>query len=180
MMASKKSDSTRSRTVAWLIGGTMVLAIGLVLSYAWPTLSAKFYLYRLRVAVIQQNQERAGDPWKMMAVHGPAVVTQVENLKSLGPTAIPPLINGLESEEYTVRSFSAQVLVDSEPRLSKRERDVLHLMCEGLNNKAISSDLKISDRTVEHHISNIFRKTGCVSDPVCHSRGHVIMFYLTK
>jgi DNA-binding NarL/FixJ family response regulator len=44
--------------------------------------------------------------------------------------------------------------------LSKREKDVLKLICAGLNNNEISEKLFISVRTVEKHKTNIFIKTG--------------------
>lgn len=42
--------------------------------------------------------------------------------------------------------------------LSARERQVLRLLAAGKSNRAIASDLLISERTVERHISNIFDK----------------------
>ncbi len=44
--------------------------------------------------------------------------------------------------------------------LTKRENEVLQLSCMGLPIKQISSKLKISDRTVEKHRSNLMVKTG--------------------
>jgi len=44
--------------------------------------------------------------------------------------------------------------------LSKREREVLLLAIEGHTNKEIAKILNISFRTVEHHRSHIFLKTG--------------------
>jgi DNA-binding CsgD family transcriptional regulator len=42
--------------------------------------------------------------------------------------------------------------------LSVRERQVLRLLATGDTNKAIASELVLSERTVERHVSNIFRK----------------------
>ncbi|MCP5053173.1 MAG: response regulator transcription factor [bacterium] len=44
--------------------------------------------------------------------------------------------------------------------ISKREREVVHLICEGKTNKQIEDHLFISIQTVKDHVSNIFRKTG--------------------
>ena len=44
--------------------------------------------------------------------------------------------------------------------LTKREIEVLKLIAEGLFNKEIGDKLKISERTVKNHVSNIFRKIG--------------------
>ena len=42
--------------------------------------------------------------------------------------------------------------------LSKREIGVLMLTAQGLSNRNIACKLKISERTVKNHLSNIFRK----------------------
>jgi DNA-binding NarL/FixJ family response regulator len=47
--------------------------------------------------------------------------------------------------------------------LSGRERDVITLIGEGLNNKRIAERLYISETTVRHHLTSIFSKLG-VSD----------------
>jgi DNA-binding CsgD family transcriptional regulator len=44
------------------------------------------------------------------------------------------------------------------PRLSNREREVVELLLEGKSNKLIALDLKVSDRTVEFHLKNIYSK----------------------
>ena len=44
--------------------------------------------------------------------------------------------------------------------LSKREREVLSLVAEGLNNRAIAARLYISENTVKNHVRNIHEKLG--------------------
>ncbi len=45
-------------------------------------------------------------------------------------------------------------------KLSDREREVLQLICNGLNNEQIAKELFLSIKTVEKHKSNLFVKTG--------------------
>ena len=44
------------------------------------------------------------------------------------------------------------------PQLSQREREVLCLIAQGVNNAAIADRLCLSPKTVRNHISNIFSK----------------------
>jgi DNA-binding NarL/FixJ family response regulator len=47
--------------------------------------------------------------------------------------------------------------------LSERERDVLQLLTEGKDNKAIAASLEIAENTVEKHLTNIYKKFGVTS-----------------
>lgn len=53
--------------------------------------------------------------------------------------------------------------VQKEFKISKRELEVVRLICEGLANKDISEKLFISEYTVKDHIKNILRKMGVTS-----------------
>jgi two-component system response regulator DegU len=44
--------------------------------------------------------------------------------------------------------------------LTQREMDVLRLMAQGKNNRAIGDMLYISEKTVKNHVSNILYKLG--------------------
>jgi DNA-binding NarL/FixJ family response regulator len=44
--------------------------------------------------------------------------------------------------------------------LSEREREVLHLVADGLPTKQIAVQLSISERTVKFHVNSIFHKLG--------------------
>jgi non-specific serine/threonine protein kinase len=48
-------------------------------------------------------------------------------------------------------------------RLTSREREVAQLVARGLTNRQIASDLHLSERTIENHVSNILRKLGLAS-----------------
>lgn len=48
-------------------------------------------------------------------------------------------------------------------QLSKRETEVLRLICQGLGNKEIATAIFISEFTVKDHIKNIMRKMGAGS-----------------
>jgi NarL family two-component system response regulator LiaR len=47
--------------------------------------------------------------------------------------------------------------------LTEREREVLKLMIEGLNNPQSASSLSVSPSTIKSHVSNILAKLGVAS-----------------
>ncbi len=44
------------------------------------------------------------------------------------------------------------------PSLSNRERDVIQLLLQGKSNKLIASEMKVTERTIEFHLTNIYSK----------------------
>ncbi len=72
--------------------------------------------------------------------------------------------------QSTLAPEAAQALINATTRppeighdLTDREREVLILMVEGLNNREIGERLVISSSTVKNHVSSIFAKLGAVS-----------------
>lgn len=61
-------------------------------------------------------------------------------------------------EELSVTSDKKKA--KEEAHLSAREIEILKLLEKGMTNRAIADELFISERTVETHRKNIFRKTG--------------------
>lgn len=62
---------------------------------------------------------------------------------------------------YNVVKNIQEVRKETSPpiKLSKREQEVLELICKGSGNAEIAAELNISKRTVEKHRSNILEKT---------------------
>ena len=58
-----------------------------------------------------------------------------------------------------LRSFKVTNLSD----LTSREREILQLVIEGKTNKAIASEIYISEKTVEFHLDHIYTKIGARS-----------------
>ncbi|MFI6985440.1 response regulator [Embleya sp. NPDC050154] len=62
--------------------------------------------------------------------------------------------------------------------LTTREREVLGLVAEGLDNTTIAARLRVSDNAVHKHIGNIFAKLGLAASDAGHRRVLAVLTYL--
>jgi DNA-binding NarL/FixJ family response regulator len=84
------------------------------------------------------------------------------------PKAIRKVTNGGIWLEQTIAErvleelLSKRKMIDPEERkiaaITEREREVIQLVGQGLRNKEVSERLHISDATVSHHLTSIYRK----------------------
>jgi NarL family two-component system response regulator LiaR len=88
-------------------------------------------------------------------------------LKNVTASELANAIRSANARRMTLSSEAAQVLVQATTQpviasddLTDREREVLALMVEGLNNNEIADRLVVSPSTVKFHIANIFMKLG--------------------
>ena len=67
-------------------------------------------------------------------------------------------------ERYLPNAIAAEFIdVLREPtreRLTQREREIMRLLARGLSNKEIANELRIAERTVKFHVSEIFARLG--------------------
>ena len=63
-------------------------------------------------------------------------------------------------------------------RLTDREREVLALIAEGMSNKAIAARLYVTERTVEAHVTQIFRKLELPGSADQHRRVLAVLAFL--
>jgi NarL family two-component system response regulator LiaR len=91
-------------------------------------------------------------------------------LKDVSADELAQAIRAAHSGRATLSPEAAQVLVETANQppapgldLTERERVVLTLMIEGLNNTQIAGRLTVSPSTIKSHVSNILSKLGVAS-----------------
>ena len=67
---------------------------------------------------------------------------------------------GQTADAYLLSATPRSVRTDDLDSLTPRELEVLHVLAEGLPNKAIAQRLGISDQTVKFHLASICGKLG--------------------
>ena len=65
-------------------------------------------------------------------------------------------------------------------QLTERERKVLSLMAQGMNNASIAKALFLTDRAVEKHINSMFHKLGLTEEPDVHRRVMAVLAFLRE
>jgi two-component system, NarL family, nitrate/nitrite response regulator NarL len=74
-----------------------------------------------------------------------------------------PLVERSAVEAGLAAGHSTPAITDAEQRmkqLTRRERQMIPLVCRGLKNKEIALQLGISESTVWHHLTAVFKKLG--------------------
>jgi DNA-binding NarL/FixJ family response regulator len=77
-------------------------------------------------------------------------------------TAVNVILNGKTyfSQDLLLKMIRNRQ-ANAQISITNREREVLELICRGLNSMEIATKLFLSERTVENHRSKLLSKTGC-------------------
>lgn len=106
---------------------------------------------RMLIQVITIQQYADGGIEKTLSLH-----TDITHLK---PTGKPTLsFIGLEGEPSFINVEIGKPLIPFKQVLSKREKEILHLIMEGKQNKEIADLLNISKETVDRHRKNMINR----------------------
>ena len=87
-----------------------------------------------------------------------------------GDALLAPSITRRLIEGYVRRPPSHRVEGDGLEQLTPREREVLHLLGQGLSNGDLARELYVSEATVKTHVARIFSKLGL------RDRVHAVVF----
>jgi DNA-binding NarL/FixJ family response regulator len=91
-------------------------------------------------------------------ITGPELVAAIERVAQ-GDAVFSPRLAGFVLDAFADRPGSAPISDPELDLLTPRERDVLRLLARGYAYKEIASELFISVKTVETHVSSVLRKT---------------------
>jgi DNA-binding NarL/FixJ family response regulator len=93
-----------------------------------------------------------------------ASATEVSNTLhavALGQSVCPPCFTTkLFHHAAQHLSLRQNLQAHNRSHLSRREQELLRLLCAGLTNKEIANQLHLSEHTVKNHVHRILRKTG--------------------
>lgn len=123
--------------------------------------------YALRL--LEDHPGKVGYLLKERVFHAAALTDAVTRIHD-GDTVIDP--------DIVTTLFARRRRRDPVATLSRREREVLSLVAEGLSNKAIAAALFVAERTVEAHVTQIFLKLGLHEDPELHRRVVAVLTFL--
>lgn len=140
------------RATARMRAGRPELAVLLLSSYVEPD-------YAMRL--LEEHPGGIGYLLKERVLDGVLLVDALRRLCD-GETVVDPTI--------VARVFERRRRVDPLAALTEREREVLGLLAEGLSNRALATRLRVTERTVEAHITAVFAKLGLVDEPGVHRR----------
>ena len=94
--------------------------------------------------------------------------------------ALHRLADGETVIDPTIVSRFLQRHREADPvdELSEREREVLALVAEGCSNAAVAKRLFVTERTVEWHVKQIFRRLGIDETPETNRRVLAVLAFL--
>lgn len=101
---------------------------------------------------------QAGASGYMLKTAPPEEIIQAVKLINAGKKAF-----GDQISEKIFDQISLEEQVAGVDKLTDRELEVLALVAKGFINKAIGNELDISDRTVQSHLSHVYRKLNAAS-----------------
>lgn len=123
--------------------------------------------YAMRL--IEERPERVGYLLKERVFDIAVLVDALRRLTD-GETVIDPTI--------VSRLLGRRRREDPLAELTKREREVLGLLAEGLSNRGIAGRLFVTERTVEAHVKQIFAKLNLDPNTGSHRRVLAVLAYL--
>jgi DNA-binding NarL/FixJ family response regulator len=120
----------------------------------------------VRVVVMTQADDdaalagavRAGARGYLLKDTSPEELVEAVRAVAAGSSLLSPAMASRLLDEFAVLVRRQDGAAEGSASLSRRELEVLTLVAQGLNNRAIAEQLFISENTVKNHIRNIHEK----------------------
>ena len=123
--------------------------------------------YAMRL--LEEHPEKVGYLLKERLFHGAVLVDAVTRIHDGETVVDPTIVSSL---------FDRRRRRDPLAELSGREREVLSLVAEGQSNRAVAAKLFVTERTIEAHVTQVFRKLGLHENPDSHRRVLAVLAFL--
>lgn len=163
--AGPNSPATRTRIIAARPGIVLLDSIGLVFSEARFVSALHAELPDARVVMVDMEPDpitflravREGVVGYVLKDASAIEVVSAINAVAAGEAVCPPALS-MAMFECVARYYKSS----QEPNrvLSRRERQLLALLHDGLTNKEIAARLNLAEQTVKNHVHRILRKVG--------------------
>jgi DNA-binding NarL/FixJ family response regulator len=123
--------------------------------------------YALRL--LEGNERSVGYLLKERILDAAQLTDAIRRVAAGGIVVDPELVNGL---------LERRRRTDPLDELTRREREVLGLMAEGLTDRGIAERLFVTPKTVETHARHIFQKLSLPGSALENKRVHAVLTYL--
>jgi DNA-binding NarL/FixJ family response regulator len=127
---------------------------------------------RYAVELVADNASGVGYLLKQRIADVPTFCAQLEDVRAggtvLDPEVVAVMLARADREDDGVRG------------LTRRQHEVLALMAEGRSNAAIAERLTITEKSVVHHISNIYQQLDLPTNDTDHRRVLAVVRYLSR
>jgi DNA-binding NarL/FixJ family response regulator len=127
---------------------------------------------RYAIDLVADNPAGVGYLLKQRIADIPTFCAQLEDVRA-GGTVLDP-------EVVAVMVARAGREDDGVRGLTGRQQQVLALMAEGLSNAAIADRLTITEKSVVHHVSNIYVQLGLPANDTDHRRVLAVVRHLSR
>jgi DNA-binding NarL/FixJ family response regulator len=129
----------------------------------------ELYVYEL----LKDGAEGLGYLLKERVADLGEVVRALQEVSRGGSVLDPKVVEALVAAKDRMAHSPLALLTD-------REREVLSLMAQGMNNASIAKALFLTDRAVEKHINSMFHKLGLTEEPDVHRRVMAVLAFLRE